>query len=305
MTLSVLDIILDTIENMRVFAAVARHESFTQGAKESAITVQMASKYVRQLEERLKVQLFNRTTRSVSLNDTGKAYLERCLALLEQFDEVESAVKLENSLLKGRIKLTAPTTFGEKYLVPAIASFQLKNPEIVIDLNLTDRKISLVEEGYDLGIRISSLPDSTMIARNLQPMRVCVCASPDYLQTHGQPQHPEQLAEHNCIIDTNFLKENIWQFKVDGKELQVAVKSNFQANTPEANRQMALAGVGIAKCPMYVINQDIISGKLVILFEAYEAYHFSVYAIYPHRKHLSTRVRGLVDHLATQFRQMG
>lgn len=294
---------MDRIDRMRVFAAVAREGSFTRGAAQLGMAVQTASKAVQQLEAQLKAQLFDRTTRSVTLTDTGQAYLERCLELVDQFDELDSAVRAEHGAPRGRIRLTAPTTFGERNLLPVLAEFLRSYPEIRIDLSLSDRKVALVDEGFDLGIRIGQLQDSTMIARKLAPMRVVVCASPGYLARVGTPATPRSLANHACVVDTNFANERHWPFLIAGEMQRIAVAGPFQANTPEATRQMALAGIGIAMCPMYVINQDLVAGRLLPLFEELEAYDFGVYAIYPHRRHLSTRVRSLVDHLASSFRR--
>lgn len=295
---------MDTIEGMRVFAAVAAEGSFTRGARRSGLSIQTASKYVRLLEQRLKAQLFDRTTRSVTLNDTGRAYLERCLELLDQFDEVEAAVRAEHGVLAGRVRITAPTTFGERILVPTLAELLRLHPDLRIELDLTDRRVAIVEEGYDLAVRIGSLEDSALIARRLAPMRVVVCASEDYLERRGEPSHPNELGEHDCIIDTNFRAERQWPFLIGEDIVRVGVDGPFQANTPEAARQMALAGVGIAMSPMYAVNADVVSGRLRVLFADFEALEFGVYAIYPHRRHLSARVRAVVDHLAMRFRQL-
>lgn len=295
---------MDTIDMMRAFSAVAMEGSFTRGAKRLGLTVQTTSKYVKLLEERLKVQLFDRTTRSVALNDTGKAYLDRCIAMIDQFDDMESTVKEKHQAPKGRIRMTAPTTIGENYLVPVLADFIKQHPDIHIELELTNRKVSLVEEGYDLGIRASKLEDSSLIARRLAPARIVVCASTEYLEKYGKPKHPENLNEHLCLVDTNFRHEHQWPFKIKGKDERVNISGPFQTNTPEAIRQMALEGVGIAMCAMYAVNQDIVAGRLHLLFEEYEAFDFSVYAIYPYQRHLSVRVRSLVEHLAANFRRI-
>ncbi|GAB4198584.1 MAG: LysR family transcriptional regulator [Wenzhouxiangellaceae bacterium] len=294
---------METIDRMRVFVAVAREGSFTRGAEQLNLSVQMASKAVRQLEERLKAQLFDRTTRSVTLNETGQAYFERCLDLLDQFDEVESVVRAEHGTLSGRIRITAPTSFAERYVVPELAEFLRRHPGIRIELSITDRKISLVDEGYDLAIRISQLSDSSMVARKLAPMRVIVVASPAYLSKHGTPAEPAELSQHTCIIDSNFKHERRWPFMINGAIERIAVDGPFQANTPEATRQMALAGIGIAHCAKFVITEDLAQGRLVPLFEQLEGYNAGVYALYPHRRHLSARVRALVDHLHNGFRR--
>ncbi len=295
---------MDTVEMMRVFSAVARQGSFTTAAKELGIPLQMASKYVKRLESNLGVSLFDRTTRSVVLNDTGKAYLERCIDLISQFDDLENSVKMQHSDIAGRIRLTAPTSYGEQVIVPLLAEFQTEHPGIEIDLHLTNRKLSLVEEGFDVSIRIGTLSDSSMVARKLADMRVCVVASPEYLRKNGRPQTPSALTNHKCIIDTNFKNAKVWQFTSSSGMEKFTVEGNFYANTPHATCLMAVSGTGIAKCPMYVINSYVVSGKLDILFEQEEAHEFGVYAIYPHRKHLSARVRSLVDFFAMKLRLM-
>ncbi|MFT7289103.1 MAG: molybdate transport repressor ModE-like protein [Halieaceae bacterium] len=295
---------MDVIDSMRVFAAVAAEGSFTRGSERAGVSVQTASKTVRALETRLGVQLFDRNTRSVSLNATGQAYLERCTDLLAEFDELESTVQRQHQTLRGRIRITAPTTFGEKYLVPALCTFIEENPDIKIDISLSDRKVALVEEGYDMALRIGQPSDSTLVARRLAPMRVVVCVSPAYIQREGEPPTPESLAERRCVIDSNFRSERVWPFSRGEETVRVAVDGPMTANTPEATRRFALAGLGVAMCPMYVVGDDIVAGRLKVLFAEQEAYHFGVYALYPHRRHLSARVRELVDHLAAAFRQL-
>lgn len=292
---------MDTIELMRTFVTVATEGSFTGAAKRLGMPLQTVSKYVRQLEERLKAQLFDRTTRKISLNDTGRAYLERCVDLLDQFDDLESAVAAEHSAPKGRIRITGPTSFGEMHLVGALAIFQQRYPEIRFEVNLTNRKIALVEEGYDLGIRIGLLSDSATVARKLCAMRFPIVASPDYIRRYGRPLEPRELEHHPCVIDTNLIDPLHWPFLIDTHKTHIAVKGNFQVNAPHATRRVALSGSGIARCPMYVVAEDIATEKLHVLLEEFEWQEAGVYAMYPHRRHLSTRVRVLVDFLAQRF----
>lgn len=294
---------MDTIEGMRSFAAVAAESSFTNGGKRLGLSTKLVSKYVRQLEERLGVQLFNRTTRSVALTEIGQLYYERCLVLIEEFDEVESAVQDRHHRARGRIRMTAPTGFGEQHLPHLLAGFLRQEPDISIDLELTNRRVSLVEEGFDLGLRIASLTDSTMIARKLAPMRMVICAAPEYLKRTGRPGHPAALATHDCIIDTNVRTASNWPFLIDGTLTSVSVKGRFRVNAPRAAAEMARAGQGIALCPLYAVQAYIDTGQLEILFADCEALDFGIYAIYPHNRHLTARVRVLVDYLALQLRQ--
>ncbi len=295
---------MDKIEMMKVFATVARLNSFTKAASETGMAVQTVSKYVKSLEDDLNVQLFDRTTRKVTLNQTGKAYLERCQDVLSLFEEVESSVRDIHTAPTGKIRITAPTAFGEYHLVPQLAEFQNLYPDIEIELNLTNRRVSIVDEGFDLSIRIGQLTDSSMIAKKLTKMRVTVCASPEYLAQHGVPLHPRDLIDHNCLIDANVRFGKHWPFVENGQTFSVEVNGNFQANSPASMIKMVASGLGISMCPYYVMSNYVISGAVIPLFEDMEAIEYGVYAIYPHRKHLSKRVRTLVDFLAQKFRNM-
>ncbi|MFT4677199.1 MAG: DNA-binding transcriptional LysR family regulator [Candidatus Azotimanducaceae bacterium] len=297
----IIEVSMDRIDSMRVFQEVARHGSFTGAAEVLGKPVQTVSKAVRQLETQLKVLLFDRTTRSVALTDTGQAYLDQCQDLLDQFDELESSVHRAHDAPKGRIRMTAPTTFGEQNLLPILASFLSLYPDIRVELSLSNRKVSLIDEGIDLAIRIGRLNDSSLIARHLAPMRKVVCAAPEFLSRHGAPDNPLELNGYPCLIDTNFEDAHHWPFSIDAETVRVEVAGPFSANTPEATRQMAVAGLGIAMCPMYVIDQDLKNGALIALFETFEPPEMGVYALYPHRRHLSTRVRALVTHLEQVF----
>ncbi len=292
---------MDTIDGMRTFAAVAQEGSFTKAARRLNMTTKLASKYVGQLEERLRAQLFNRTTRSVILTDVGRAYLERCQPLLDQFDELEAVVQERQSELAGPIRMTAPTGFGSVNLIEALAPFQKEHPKVSIELNLNDRHASIIEDGYDMAIRIGALQDSSLIARRLAWMRVCIVAAPDYLERYGTPDHPNALSTHNCLVNHAIRNSFQWRFKVGEDELRVPVSGSFQADAPRAAAEMAAAGLGITICPFYAIEPFVKRGTLRILFAEHEAIRFGLYAVYPPNRHLTARVRGLLDHLAGVF----
>jgi len=292
---------VDTIKCMAAFVAVASQKSFTSGARQLGISTKLASKYVKQLEERLGAQLFNRTTRSVSLTDTGQAYFDRCVPLLDQFDELEGLVQERQSDLAGPIRISAPTAFGGKELVEAIRPFQLSHPKVTIDLSLSDQRIAIVEDGFDLAIRFGKLEDSSLIARKLLNMRVVVVASPDYLARHGKPANPAALVTHNCLLQMASVDPELWKFRIDGSLTSLRVKGSFRANSPRAIAHMAAGGLGIAKCPLYVVEPLLQSGALELLFEEQEASAFGLWAIYPPSRHLTARIRALIDHLSLTF----
>ncbi|MEP3298714.1 MAG: LysR family transcriptional regulator [Pseudoruegeria sp.] len=292
---------MDTITGMRVFAAVATHRSFTDGAKRAGVSAKLASKYVGQLEERLDAQLFHRTTRTVNLTETGTVYLERCLPLLEQFDELEGLVHATQSELAGRIRITAPTGFGSAQLVHLLQPFQHAHPKVAIDLHLSDQTVSVVDEGYDLAIRFGVQKDSSLVARKLMDMRIVCCASPDYLETHGTPKEPAALATHNCLIQNRSTTTDHWEFKDQTGQISIPVTGNFRANSPLAIANMAADGLGIGRVPLYTATPFLIEARLTVLFEAQESKVTALYAVYPPSRHLTARVRALIDHLAAQF----
>ena len=292
---------MDTIDGMRTFVAVARLKSFTAGAKPLGISTKLASKYVRQLEQRLGAQLFNRTTRSVSLTETGHAYLERCVPIIDQFDELEGLVQERQSELAGTIRVTAPTAFGSHELVDAIASFQLEHPKVSIDLHLSDQRIAVVEEGFDLAIRFGELEDSSLMARRLLSMRVVVFASPDYLTKYGEPADPQALQSHNCLLQKTSADPEYWRFCINGNRLSIRVSGSFHANSPRAIAHMAAGGIGIGMCPLYVVEPYIERGELKLLFEQMEATVFGLYAVYPPSRQLTARIRALIDHLVMVY----
>ncbi|XOV78291.1 MAG: LysR family transcriptional regulator [Aestuariibacter sp.] len=294
---------MDKIDTMRVFVVVARHGSFTNAARELNMPIQTVSKYVKSLESRLNVQLFDRTTRKVALNHTGKAYLDKCIALLETFDEVEADVTESHHTPKGKVRITAPTAFGEMHLLPVIGEFLKSYPQVSFDVELTNRKVRIVEEGFDIAVRIGMLADSGLIAKKLADTRLVVCASPTYLAECGEPLSPMELKHHNCLFDSNLNYGKSWVFNQSGEDFRVEVEGNLICNTPTSIKNLALSHAGIGLCPLYVIKEDVVSGRLKVLFPQYEAFTFGIYALYPHRKHLSARIRIFIDYLAAKFSQ--
>ena len=288
---------MDTITGMKTFVAVARQQSFTSGAKTLNISTKLASKYVQQLEEHLGAQLLNRTTRSVTLTETGNVYYDRCVQLIDQIDELEGLIQKRQSELAGTIRITAPTGFGGTLLVDALKPFQTKHPKVSIDLHLADHHVALVEEGFDLAIRFGALQDSNLIARKLISMRGVYIASPDYLEKHGEPLHPEALTTHNCLIQRFSNDPHHWIFDIHGKQVSIPVKGSFQANSPLAIAKMTAGGLGVAMCPMYVVEPFLNQGSLKIILQKYESTVYNLYAVYPPSRHLTARVRGLIDHL--------
>jgi len=293
---------MDTIEGMRTFASVVSAGSFTGAADRTGMSSALVSKYIGQLEERLSVRLLNRTTRSLSLTDVGQAYHERCVQFLEGFDDLEAAVQVSQAEPKGKLVVSAPTTFGETYVTPAVAAFLEEYPGVHLDLRLSDRYVGLAVEGFDLAIRIGELPDSALIARRLASARVVACATPSYLKRRGTPRHPDELVRHDCIVDTNYRAGTQWPFAIDGKRITVKVNGRFVVNSCRAIRVMALTGAGIALCPLFAVGDAVKNGQLRVVLDEFEAFDFGIYAVYLRNRHLAANVRLFVDFLIKYFR---
>ena len=289
---------MDTLDGMRTFAAVADAASFTRAAARLGISPKLASKYVGQLEARLGAQLLRRTTRSVALTEAGAAYLPRCRALLDQFDDLEGAVQARQSKLAGSIRLTAPTGFGATHLTRALGAFLAEHPEVSIELRLSDHHVNIVEEGFDLAIRFGPLEGATLIARKLLEMRLVCCVAPTYLARRGAPVVPADLARHDCLLQAASGATAHWPFFVDGARVEVAVSGRFRANSPLAGAHMAAGGLGLARMPLYTAEPFLADGRLVTVLERYEATRLVLHAVHPPERYLTARVRALIDHLA-------
>ncbi len=292
---------MDIIVGMRTFVTVVEANSFTAAAERLDMSTALVSKYIGQLEQRLGSRLLNRTTRSLALTEIGKSYFERCGQLIDDFDELEAAVQNKSSVASGKLVVTAPVTFGEMYLASAIGDFLEQQPAITVDLRLTDRFVSLVDEGVDIAIRIAELEDSPLIARRLAPARLVICAAPSYLEKRGVPERPGDLIAHTCIIDSNFRNGVQWPFIIDGKHKTIKVSGPIAVNSAAAVRVMALKGSGIGLVPSYAVGEDIKQGRLVVVVEKYEIPSLGIYAVYAHNRYLATKVRAYIDFMATRF----
>lgn len=289
---------MDKIDRMRAFALVANNGSFTVAAQRMGRSARLVSKYVADLENALGVQLLNRTTRSVALTEAGATYLALCAPLLDGFDELEERVKNEQASLRGIIRISAPTGFGALRLAPSLARFAEKHPHVELDLQFSDRLVSIVEEGIDLAIRIAPMRDSSLKMRQLGLMPLVVCASPAYLDRAGTPPHPRSLATHECILDGNMTEPTVWRFDIDGQEEAVQVNGRFRMSAPAGSARIAEAGAAIARCPAYTVADALKSHDLVELFAEHRVAPYPVAALFPQNRHLTTRVRRLIDHLA-------
>ena len=292
---------MDQVENIRAFVAVAQEGSFSGAARRLHKSTKLVSNHVAALEIRLSTRPFQRTTRSVTLTDVGMAYLERCRPLLKQFDELQDLVQDRQTALSDPIRATAPTGFGSKRLVEALVPFKTAHAAIELDLHLTDTRVAMIKEGFDLAIRIGILQDSTLRVRKLSDMPLVVCAAPAYLAADGRPAHPRALASHNCLVDGNRTDSASWRFPNSDGDEAVRVSGSFRSNAPRALGELAIGGIGIARCPYYAVEGALADGRLEELFGDRRETEYGLYALYPPNRHLTARMRALIDHLAEYF----
>ena len=294
---------MDRFLEMQTFAAVVDAGSFVKAADVLGLPKAAMSRYVGDLEARLGVRLLHRTTRRLSLTDEGHVFYARSKELLAGVDEAEAEITSRSGAASGLLRVNAPVTFGIRHLAPLWGVFRDRYPKVSLDVTLADRVVDLVEEGYDVAIRIATLPSSTLISKRLASTRMVLCASPQYLLAHGEPQHPADLAAHAVIAYSYWSTGDEWHF--DGPQGHVSVKINpcMHTNSGDTCRAAALAHQGVILQPTFLVGDDLAAGTLVELMPAFRSIEIGIYAVYPTRKHVAPKVRALVDFLAGHFAQ--
>ncbi|OHV69991.1 LysR family transcriptional regulator [Mesorhizobium sp. LCM 4577] len=294
---------MDTLTRMRAFIDVVEAEGFSAAARKIGRSKALLSKYVRELEDELGALLLNRTTRQFSLTEAGHTYYQRASEIVREVDSLAEAVRQSSGDVRGRIKLSAARTFADAPIGQSLVDFARQHPDIVLDIHLDDRFVDLVEEGFDLAVRISRLENSSLIARRLAPFSVRLCASPELIAKHGAPTRPQDLANMPCIVDTNGRSLANWRFKGEGEEsISVAVSGPIEVNSPIVARAAALSGLGFAMLPDFIAAPDVASGKLVTALDDRLLAGTGIFAVYPHRRYLPAKVRVFVDFLVHWFR---
>jgi DNA-binding transcriptional LysR family regulator len=293
---------MDKLTSMLVFTKVAKAGSFASAAKELGLSRAMATKHVMQLENGLGIRLLNRTTRNLSLTEVGMVYLERCLQILDEMEEMEIAVTRLQTEPRGTLKVNATPFFGAYHMAPAIAAYTEVYPDVNVDLILQAGYVDLIEEGFDLAIHLDELRDSSLIARKLGSSQRVVCGSPAYFKKRGTPKTPDELRKHNCLINSSLPPRDQWVFSVPGGETTVVkVSGTMQSNVADALRMAALSALGLVLLPTYMVGQDIRKNRLQAVLTDYVPASLEIHAVYPHRKHLSAKVRTFVDFLHERF----
>ena len=292
---------MDRIDAMRAFITVVTEGSFTRAAERLDMSPQLVSKYVSRLEEQLGARLLNRTTRKVHLTEAGTRYAQRAQQVLDDIDDMDSQLNDLQQDARGQLRISAPVSFATLHLAPLLCRFQQAHPLVSIDLQLNDRKVDIVEEGFDIALRIGHLKSSSMIARFIAPVRLVMCASPAYLSRHGTPSGPEDLKNHRYLHysymeDSTSFPVHEW-LRPPGRESS----GGISCNNGEVLLKAAIEGAGIIIQPTFICGAAIAEGKLRVILPEHEPDAMGLYAVYAHRKLLASKVRYFIDFMAEYF----
>lgn len=294
---------MDLFSSMRMYVAVVDGGSFASAADKLDISRAMVSKQIQKLEEHLGTRLLNRTTRRLSLTETGREFYERSTQIITDVEEAEQVAGQMNRTPQGVLRVTIPLSYGQHQLAAIIGDYTQAYPKVQLDISLSDRKVDLIEDGFDLAVRIGTMPQSDLIARKIGGVRSIVCASPAYIARHGAPQAPAELSSHACLGYTLTGSGADWRFDTPDGPLVVPISGPIRADNGDIIRLAALSGAGILFQPHFIVGDDLAAGRLVQLLPEWQSAELGVYAVYPSRKHLSAKVRTFVDFLAAALDQ--
>lgn len=292
---------MERLDCDRMFIGVMETGSFTAAAQRLGTSHGQASKLISRLEKELGVQLFRRSTRALTATDVGRAYYDKVRVLLAEYDALNDSVRTTSDSPSGRVRVSAPVTFGTTQLTQPLIDFARRYPGIELDVSFADRVVNVVDEGFDLALRIGKLNDSALMARKLCDIRIIAVASPDYLKQRGTPSHWGELSQHDCIIDTNFRDPFRWPFLQGEQTVQEPVNARLKFSNAEVCLQAACAGLGIARLPAFVAGEALRNKTIVPVLVSYEIPPLGLFALYPPAKYLAHRSRTLIDFLVEAF----
>ena len=286
---------------MEIFARVVEARSFSGAARRLNVSTSVVSKCVTRMEQSLGVRLLNRTTRSISLTEIGRAFYARCAHVVAEAEEAETMAAGMQSTPRGTLKVNVPVSFGVLHIVPALEGLLAAYPELHVDMTLNDRDVHLAEEGYDVSIVIAAEPHSTLVARKLAPIRQTLCAAPSYLRKHGMPASLDALAHHDCIVYSRLGSERTWHLDGDDGRASIEVSGSLRLDNENAVRQAALAGCGIALLPTYIVGADLQHGSLRAVLPECRPPEAGLFATYLQNRYVAAKVRVFVDYLVARF----
>ena len=288
---------MSLLEGITEFVTVAETSSFTTAGKRLSISTAQVSRQINQLEARLKTKLFYRTTRKVSMTEEGGIFYQHCRQILNNLEDAKRAISNRQETPQGLIRMTAPVAYGEQFVMPIVLDYMKVHPQVEVICDLTNQIVDLVHGGYDLAIRLGHLPDSSMMARQLSTRTQYVCASPDYIARFGVPHTLSELGQHNCLVGNT----PYWRFMENNRHRLVKVSGNLQCISGYTLTQAAKQGMGVIQLPGYYVDDAIDSGALAVLLEQYSEPEEGIWALYPHNRQLSPKIRMLVDLLAEKL----
>ncbi|WP_298187883.1 LysR family transcriptional regulator [uncultured Pseudomonas sp.] len=280
-------------EGLDEFVAVAECGQFTAAAERLSLSSSQVSRQIARLEERLQTRLFYRSTRRVALTEAGQTFLQHCQRLQDAREEALRAIGDLSSEPKGLLRMTCAVAYGERFIVPLVTEFMIQHPQLRVDIELSNRTLDLLHDGLDLAIRLGRLQDSRLVAARLASRQMYLCAAPEYLQRYGRPHSLSELSQHNCLIGNS----DLWSFTANGQDASMRVQGNWRCNSGQAVLEAALRGIGLCQLPDYYVLEHLRSGALVSLLDNQQPPDTAVWAIYPQQRHLSPKVRQLVDFL--------
>ncbi|RUM22224.1 LysR family transcriptional regulator [Rhizobium vallis] len=291
---------MDLFRSMQVFVSVVQEGSMSAASGKLGMSPAMVGQHVAALEERLGTRLLNRTTRRQSMTDFGRSYVEQCRDILERVADAETDAEASQTKPRGRLRVTAPSTFGAEILMPALKRYREIAPEVTIDISLTDRNVDVVDEGFDIAFRIGDLPDSRLIARQLAPYRMVVCASPDYIARHGNPEHPSELSGHQAVGFTPAIRSP-WRLSKGDEAVEVTPRISVSVDSGQAVRMAARAGLGVIMQPAMLVDSDIASGMLARLFPDWHLRERPMSLIYHRDRRMTPRLRSVISFAIAEF----
>jgi DNA-binding transcriptional LysR family regulator len=295
---------MDKFLEMKTFAAVVDGGSFVQAADALDMSKPAVSRHVAELEQRLGVRLLQRTTRKLSLTEEGRLFYGRCKSVLADVEIAEEEITATSIAVKGLIKVNVPVSFGLLELAPLWPDFMTQYPDVELDITLADRIVDLVEEGYDLAVRIARLPNSSLVSRKLASTRMVLCASPAYLKKQGQPRHPSELTQHPVLSYSLLATGDQWDFEGPEGNISVTVKPVMRTNSGDTCIAAARQSKGVILQPSFMVNADLQSGALVELMPTYRSIEFGIFAVYPTRQYVAPKVRALIDFLSKALKNV-
>lgn len=295
---------MNVLNSMTVFVEVAKQNGFAPAARALSLSTSAVSRQVIELEQWLGVELFQRSTRKLSLTEEGAQYLDRCQKVIDDVRSIESMASSALEEPTGTLRLTAPVFFAKDCLQHLLPGFLSTYPQVSISLAVVDRFVDLIDEGFDLALRIGELPDSTLVARKLMNVDLVIVASPKYLEVQGTPTQPSDLKKHNCIIDTIATFNNRWPMKLDRKKHPIKVSGNITVNSGEIARSMAIEGLGLTLLPRFFVLKNLKNGQLVSILEDDIKSDAGLYAVYPQGRHKTPKVRCFIDYVIARIEQL-